>query len=113
MSELIRLFFATDTFILRVSINLCLYEYIIPRTFGAVFEHPLKIGTIVVGARHGSVDIGIENKNIVPLRVFSAYAYLPFDGLLGLPFAAVPRIDDCCFHWVNFSITFFMKSRGE
>ena len=61
MTELIRLLYASDTFILRVSINLCLYENIIERFFVAVFKHTLKIFAVVVGAGHGAVDISADD----------------------------------------------------
>ena len=98
MSELIRLFFATDTFILRVSINLCLYENIIEGFFVAVFKHTLKIFAVVVGAGHGAVDVSADDDQIVALCVIVADVELTFDGLLGLPLGTVPRVDDCSLH---------------
>lgn len=73
-----RLFFATDTFILRVSINLCLYENVIPSSRGTVPEHPLKIRSVIVGARHCPVDVCIEYDNIISLRIFPTNAELTF-----------------------------------
>ena len=100
LSELIRLFSALDTFILRVSINLCLYENVIERFFIAVFEHPLKCFAVVVGTRRGAVDVGADNDDAVSLREFPADPYLTFYRLFGLIIAAVACIDFCCFHVV-------------
>ena len=115
MSELIRLFFATDTFILRVSINLCLYEDIVPVPFFAVGNHAFKIGPIVVGAGHGAVDISIENEDLVLFCIFFADMDLPFDGLLGLVFGRIAGVNDGCFQMCNspfvisFSVIRFCK----
>ena len=89
LTELIRLFYARDTFILRVSINLCHNEYKIPFFAATVFKHTLKVRSVVVRARHGSVDIGIENKNIILLSVFLANAQLSFDRVLRLVIARI------------------------
>ena len=75
-----------------------IHEHIIPRLLGAVFEHSLEIGTVVIRARHGTVDISVENKNVVAFRILIAHTDLPFDGLFCLPLAGIARIDDCCFH---------------
>ena len=105
MTELIRLLYASDTFILRVSINLCLNENIIERFFVAVFKHTLKIFAIVVGAGHGAVDVGADDDKIVALCIIVADVELTFDGLLGLPLGTVPRVDDChIFLWTLFKI---------
>ena len=69
-----------------MSINLCLYEDIIPVSFFAVGNHAFKIGPVVVGAGHGAVDISIENEDLVLFCIFFADMDLPFDGLLGLVF---------------------------
>ena len=98
MSELIRLFFATDTFILRVSINLCLYQHIVPLPLRTVFDHALKIGAVVVRARHGSVDIIGDDEYAVSFGIFLANAHLPFDGLLRLVFTGIAKIINTCFH---------------
>ena len=98
MTELIRLLYASDTFILRVSINLCLYEYEIPFPAIAVFYHSLKIGTIVVCTRHGTVDISAEYQNVIFLSVLLAHSELPFDRLLGLVIRTISGIYYCCFH---------------
>lgn len=87
MTELIRLLFASDTFILRVSINLCLYENHIPLMFGAVLDHALKIGAHIVCARHGAVYVCPDDENVVHFGILLAYAELPFDGLLRLGIA--------------------------
>lgn len=87
MTELIRLLYASDTFILRVSINLCLYEYEIPFPSVAVFDHSLKIGSIVVCTGHSTVDICAEYQNIVFLSILLAHSELPFYRLLGLVIA--------------------------
>lgn len=84
MTELIRLLFVSDTFILRVSINLCLNENIIERFFVAVLEHLLELLAVVVGARRGTVYVCADDGNIISLRVFSAIAELALYGLLGL-----------------------------
>ena len=98
MTELLRLVFVSDTFILRVSINLCLNENIIEGFFVAVFEHALKIFAVVVGAGHGAVDVSADDDQIVAFCVIAADVELTFDGLLGLPLGTVPRVDDCSLH---------------
>ena len=92
MTELIRLLYASDTFILRVSINLCLNEYEIPFPSVAVFYHSLKIGTVIVRTRHGTVDICTEYQNVIFLSILLAHSELPFDRLLGLVIRAVTGI---------------------
>ena len=74
--------------------RLVLYEYKIPFFAATVFKHTLKVRSVVVRARHGSVDIGIENKNIILLSVFLANAQLSFDRLLRLVIAGIPCIDN-------------------
>ena len=87
----------------RKSVEL-IHEYIIPRLFGAVFEHSLKIGAVIVRACHGTVDISVENKNVVAFRILIAHTDLPFDGLFCLPLAGIARIDDCdIFLWTLFN----------
>lgn len=70
-------------------------EYKIPFFAATVFKHTLKVRSVVVRARHGSVDIGIENKYIILLCVFLANAQLSFDRLLRLVIAGIPCIDNC------------------
>ena len=53
----------------------------------------MKVGAVIVCPRHGTVDIG-DDDDIVPVRIFIANTKLPFDGLLGLPFAGIAGIDD-------------------
>ena len=89
-----------------VSIKIGCNEHIIPRLLGAVFEHSLEIGTVVIRARHGTVDISVENKNVVAFRILIAHTDLPFDGLFCLPLAGIARIDDCCFHNIVASFGF-------
>ena len=64
-------------------------EYKIPFFAATVFKHTLKVRSVVVRARHGSVDIGIENKYIILLCVFLANAQLSFDRLLRLVIARI------------------------
>ena len=85
MTELIRLLFVSDTFILRVSINLCLNEDVIERLFVAVFEHLLKLFTVVVCAGGSAVDIGADNNDAVAFGVFHTDMNLSVDGLFRLP----------------------------
>ena len=59
----------------------------------AVREHPLKLRPVVVGAGHGTVYIRSHNAQPVTLRKFVADAELSFYGLLGLPLAAISRVD--------------------
>ena len=100
-------FYARDTFILRVSINLCHNENVIPFPFCTIFDHALKIGAVVVRACHGSVDIGVENKYIIPLRIFFANMELPLNGLFRLVFAGITCIDNCdIFLWTVLIIRF-------
>ena len=64
---------------------------------------------MIVLAGHGTVDIGIEDDNIVALCIVLAYAQLSLDGLLGLLIAGIPGIDHCCFQnsfFLLFSFTF-------
>ena len=98
MTELIRLLFVSDTFILRVSINLCLNQYIIPLAFRAFFDHALKIGAVIVRAGHGAVNITGDDEYAVPFGIFLTYAHLSFDGLLRLVFAGIAKIVYTCFH---------------
>ena len=107
MTELIRLLYASDTFILRVSINLCLYENIIEGSFVAVFEHTLKIFAVVVGAGHGAVDVSADDDQFVAFCIIVADVELTFDGLLGLPLGTVPRVDDCSLH--KFASCWFLE----
>ena len=88
------MFSALDTFILRVSINLCLYKNIIEGSFVAVFKHTLKIFAVVVGTGHGAVDVSADDDQIVALCIIVADVELPFDGLFGLQLGTVPRVDD-------------------
>lgn len=91
-------FYALDTFILRVSINLCHNKHIIPSPAVAVFQHTLKIGAVVVRSRHCSVYVSGKYDNIVVACIVLAYTHLPFDGLLGLAVARITGIYHCCFH---------------
>lgn len=67
--------------------DISIYENVIPFPFCTIFDHALKIGAVVVRACHGSVDIGVENKYIIPLRIFFANMELPLNGLFRLVFA--------------------------
>ena len=93
-------FYALDTYILKVSINLCHNEDVIERFFVTVFEHFLELLTVVVCAGGSAVDIGADNNDAVSLREFPAYPYLAFYRLFGLVITAVPGIDCSCFHVV-------------
>ena len=98
MSELIRLFSALDTFILRVSINLCLYDDHIPKPFCTVFDHAPKVRAVIIRTRHSAVDVGIEDDDIVLLRILFADMELTFDRLLCLLVARISRVNYCCLH---------------
>ena len=74
MTELIRLFYTLDTYILKVSINLCHNQNQLPLFASAVFYHALKVGAIVVCARHSAVDIGFYNGYIVSFGILIAYS---------------------------------------
>lgn len=75
----------------------------VPLMFGAVLDHALKVGTQVVGACHGTVDICSDDQDVVRLGILLANAELTFNGLLCLRITAVPRIDDCdIFLWTLF-----------
>lgn len=103
MTELIRLFYALDTFILRVSINLCLYEHITESLFRAVPDHALKIGAVIVRPRHRTVYVGVNYYYIILCGILFANSELPFDRLLGLTVRAVSGINDChIFLWTLF-----------
>lgn len=91
-------FYALDTFILRVSINLCHNEDIIEGSFVAVFEHALEIVAVVVCAGHGTVDVCADDDQIVSFCVIVADMELTFDGLFCLPFRTVSRINNGSFH---------------
>ena len=95
MTELIRLLFVSDTFILRVSINLCLSEHQFPFFTITVLDHLLKIRTIVVCTRHGTVDICAKYQNVIFLSILLAHSELPFDRLLGLVIRTVTGIYYC------------------
>ena len=84
MSELIRLFSALDTFILRVSINLCLYKHDIELLSVTVLDHALKVGAVVRLCRIGTVDILPDDLHVIALCVFGALSDLPFNALLAL-----------------------------
>ena len=99
-------FSALDTFILRVSINLCHNENIVPFVFRTVLDHAPKIGTVVICARHGAVNIGIQNKDVVCFGVFLTDADLSFNGLLCLIFGRITRVDSCCFHFDSAFLAF-------
>ena len=53
--------------------------------FLRVLQHSLKIVSIVVGADHGTVDLGVHDHHIVMLCVGHALSELTFNGLFGLP----------------------------
>ena len=80
--------------------NLVIYfnEDIIPFLLGAVLNHALKVRSVVIGAGHGSVDVSIDDDDVVPLCVFFADAELPLYGLLRLVVGRIPRVNRCCFH---------------
>ena len=65
----------------------------------AILNHTLKIRTVIVRARHSTVDISIQNQNIIFLRIFFTDTKLTFDRLLCLTVRRIPRIDDCCFYY--------------
>ena len=75
----LRLLYASDTFILRVSINLCLYDDVLPLTLAACFDHAPEIRAHIVVACHGAVDIGVYYKKIIVLGVIPADAKLSFN----------------------------------
>ena len=62
-----------------VSIKLCHNDNIIPLALCAVADHSLEIGAHIVRSRHGAVDVGIHDKNIVVFGVLLAYPKLTFD----------------------------------
>ena len=66
-----------------------------------VLQHPLKIVSVVVGAGHGAVNVGVHDHQIVMLGVGRALSELTFNGLFGLSFAGIAGVDDCCFHGCN------------
>ena len=68
-------------------------KHIIPSLLVAVFHHLLKGVAVVVCACCGSVYILIYDQNVVTLGIVVANADLSFDGLFGLPIAAVSRVD--------------------
>ena len=78
--------------------DISIYENVIPFPFCTIFDHALKIGAVVVRARHGSVDIIGDDEYAVSFGIFLANAHLPFDGLLRLVFAGIAKIIYCCFH---------------
>lgn len=91
-------FYALDTFILRVSINLCHNNDIIPTPLGAVCYHLLKGKTVIVCSRHRAVDISIKYDYAFILCVFFADTQLSFDRLFGLIVARISCVNNCCFH---------------
>ena len=62
-----------------VSIKLGYNDNIIPLALCAVADHSLEIGAHIVRSRHGAVDVGIHDKNIVVFGVLLAYPKLTFD----------------------------------
>ena len=70
-------------------------EYEIPFPSVAVFDHSLKIRTIVVCTRHGTVDICAKYQNVIFLSILLAHSELPFDRLLGLVIRTVTGIYYC------------------
>ena len=83
-----------------MSINLCLNKNIIEGFFVAVFKHTLKIFAVVVGAGHGAVDVSADDDQIVAFCVIAADVELTFNGLFGLPFGTIPRIDHSSLHFL-------------
>ena len=77
-----------------MSINLRLNEDVIERFFVTVFEHTLKIFAVIVGAGHGAVNVSADDDQIVALCVIVTDVELTFNGLFGLPFGTVSRVDD-------------------
>ena len=73
-------------------------ENIIEGFFVAVFKHTLKIFAVIVGAGHGAVNVSADDDQIVALCVIVTYVELTFNGLFGLPFGTVSRVDDCSLH---------------
>ena len=68
----------------------------------AVRKHSLKFCSVVIGARHGAVDIRPHNTQIVALCKFVTDTKLTFDGLLRLPLTAIPRVNNCnTFLWTQ------------
>ena len=61
----------------------------------AVRKHTLELCPVVVGTGHGAVDICTDDPEAVPRGKIVTHAQLSFDGLLGLPFTRIPRIDNC------------------
>ena len=71
-------------------------EYDLPFLWSvAVRKHTLELRPVVVGTGHGAVDICTDDPETVPRGKIVAHAQLAFDGLLGLPFTRIPRIDNC------------------
>ena len=93
--------------------DISIYENVIPFPFCTIFDHALKIGAVVVCACHGSVDIGVENKYIIPLRIFFANMELPLNGLFRLVFAGLTCIDNCCFHCSKLLKLLFLSFDGS
>ncbi len=83
--------------------NKFLYENVIPFPLFAVFHHTLEVGTVVIGSRHGAVDVCCEDENVVPLCIFAADTDLTFYGLLRLIVGRVTGVDHChMFLWTLF-----------
>ena len=66
-----------------------------PLAFCAIPDHALKVGAHIVGARHGSVVVGIQDQDIVRLCVILAHTKRVFNGLLGLSIARISCVNDC------------------
>lgn len=103
MTELIRLLYASDTFILRVSINLCLFDNTIKGMLIAVLYHSLKFGAVVCLCRERTVDVVADNLNIVIGRILHSFSYLTFYRRFGLIVARIAGI--------NYGSHYFCSSR--
>ena len=84
MTELIRLLFVSDTFILRVSINLCLNKDNVEQLFRAVGYHSLKVGAVIRLCRKSAVYVLTDNFYSVVFSVSPAISDLTFDTLFPL-----------------------------
>ena len=72
-------------------------EYGIEQFAIAVFDHALKVGTVVRLGRERTVDVCTEHGNAVALGKFHTLADLPLDALLSLVVRAIPSVNNC-FH---------------
>jgi len=67
----------------------------------SILQRTLKVVSVVVGAGHGTVNVGIHDHHIVMLGVVHALSEQTRNGLFGLLLAGITGIDDCCFHRCN------------